>query len=125
MTTEPLKKTIVSPDVIDCSTVPVVLEHGEGGPRVALQPMPEWKQAAQRGVRSAIQCGVFLFGGGSLAVFAAQYGIAPDMIATIPTTSNKALDAALVSVVFGLLVFLWNYIEFWLDLDIHVPGWRA
>lgn len=114
------KPTIVSPDVSN-STTPIVVNSG----RVILIPMPEWKQCAQRGVRSFIQALTFLLGGGSIAVFAAQFGVAPDMVASMPTLGNKFADVVVFSALFGLICFLWNFIEFWLDVDVLWPKWRA
>ena len=120
-----VKETIVSPDVIDGDrpviSAPVTAEGG----RVLLVPMAEWKQCAQRGVRSAVQCLVFLVGDGTLTVFLASFGVAPDYVAQIPTSGNKLIDAVVISLVFGLLCFLWNWIEFALDIDIKAPKWRS
>jgi hypothetical protein len=30
-----------------------------------------------------------------------------------------------VSLVFGLVCFVWNWVEFWLDIDIKAPKFRA
>ena len=120
-----VKETIVSPDVIDGDrpviSAPVTAEGG----RVLLVPMAEWKQCAQRGVRSFIQAATFLLGGGSIALFLASFGIAPDYVAQLPTSGSKLIDALVISLVFGLVCFLWNFIEFWLDVDIKAPKWRA
>lgn len=118
--------TIVSPDVV-ASPATVDATSGAYAPtlHVVLVPMAEWKQCAQRGVRSFIQAATFLLGGGKIAMFAAQFGIAPDMIASLPTTGSQLVDALSVSAVFGLVCFLWNFIEFWLDVDMKWPKWRA
>jgi hypothetical protein len=109
----------------DANTSVKTLVSTAAGERVVLVPMAEWKQSAQRGVRSFIQCATFLLGGGSLALFLASFGIAPDYVAQIPTSGNKLVDALLVSFVFGLVCFVWNWCEFFLDIDIKAPKFRA
>jgi hypothetical protein len=121
----PVKETIVSPDVTGSDQAVISAPVTAGGERILLVPMAEWKQSAQRGVRSFIQAATFLLGGGSLALLMASFGIAPDIVAQIPTTGNKLVDALLVSLVFGLVCFLWNWIEFFLDIDIKAPKWRS
>jgi hypothetical protein len=120
-----VKETIVSPDVVGGDRSVITAPVTTGSERVLLVPMAEWKQSAQRGVRSFIQCATFLLGGGSLAIFLASFGIAPDYVAQIPTSGNKLVDALLVSLVFGLVCFVWNWVEFWLDIDIKAPKFRA
>lgn len=121
----PVKATVVSPDVLGSDNAVITAPVTADSERILLVPMAEWKQCAQRGVRSFIQCLTFLLGGGTLAVFLASFGIGPDYVAQIPTSGNKLIDAVLVSLVFGLVCFLWNFIEFWLDIDVKAPKWRA
>lgn len=120
-----VKETIVSPDVVGGDRAVLSAPVTSGSERVLLVPMAEWKQSAQRGVRSFIQAATFLLGGGSLALLLASFGIAPDIVAQIPTSGNKLVDALAVSLVFGLVCFVWNWLEFWLDIDIKAPKWRS
>lgn len=117
--------TIVSPDVIESDKRVETAPITSAGERVILVPMAEWKQSAQRGVRSFIQAATFLFGGGSVALFLASFGIAPNYVAELPTSGSHLIDALVISLVFGLLCFLWNAIEFALDIDIKAPKFRA
>jgi len=121
----PVKATVVSPDVLGSDNAVITAPVTADSERILLVPMAEWKQCAQRGVRSAVQCLVFLVGGGTLTVFLASFGVAPDYVAQIPTSGNKLIDAVVISLVFGLLCFLWNWIEFALDIDIKAPKWRS
>lgn len=123
-TTEPASYTVVSPDVIPAAT-DVAVAGTQAGERVILIPMAEWKQCAQRGVRTFMQAAVFLFGGGTMVQLVTGMGIPPAAVANLPSTGNVALDAILYSLALALLVFVWNMVEFWLDIDIHAPRWRA
>jgi hypothetical protein len=115
-----ITKTIVSPDV-----VPIEVAANIAGSPVILIPMAEWKQCAQRGFRTFMQAAAFLLGGGTVAAFSSGIGIPPASVAGLPSSGNPVADAVLYSIVFGLLVALWNACEFALDIDIHAPGWRA
>lgn len=119
-------KTIVSPDAVAVQVNGAVLPAVSlDGGKVVLIPMPEWKQCAQRGIRSSIQALTFLLGGGTLTLFLAQFGITPNMVAQLPTFGNVLGDAIVASILFGVLAFVWNFIEFWLDVDVKWPTWRA
>lgn len=119
-------QTIVSPDVVKTPAV-VNATSGATAPMdtVILVPMAEWKQSAQRGVRTFIQAFIFLGGGGTVVGYLNGLGIPPASVANLPSTGQPLLDAVAYSFVFGLVVFLWNFIEFWLDIDIRAPKWRA
>lgn len=117
--------TIVSPDVIDSDTRVETAPVTAAGERVVLVPMAEWKQAGQRGVRTFFQAFAFLAGGGTIYQVLAQVGIPPASVANLPSTGSALFDAALYALVFALLVFLWNFFEFLLDIDLKAPKWRA
>jgi hypothetical protein len=121
-------KTIVSPDVMTHSTT------DESGPKPSVQvgehavvliPMAEWKQCAQRGVRTFIQAAGFMIAGGGLKQLLTGYGIPAADVAGLPSTGTAIYDALLYALVFALIVVLWNFVEFWLDIDINAPKWRA
>jgi len=117
--------TIVSPDVIDSKETVETAPVTAAGERVILIPMAEWKQAAQRGARTFLQAFGFLVGGGTIYQALAQVGIPPASVANLPSTGSALFDAILYALVFALLVFLWNWLEFLLDIDLKAPKWRA
>lgn len=116
------KPTIVSPGVLQRSNPSSTLVDGG---RVVLVPMSEWKQSAQRGVRTFFQAFIFTGGGGSVVGYMTNLGIPPASVANLPSTGNPLGDAFCYSVLFGFLVFVWNFVEFWLDIDLRAPKWRA
>lgn len=120
-----VKETIVSPDVLGSKNATITAPVTASGERVLLVPMAEWKQAAQRGVRTFMQAFLFLGGGGTVYSYLTNLGIPPASVANLPSTGTPLLDAVAYALVFGLVVFLWNFVEFWLDLDIRAPKWRA
>lgn len=115
-------ETIVSPDALTGNIEPSVTT---GRKTVILVPMEEWKQSAQRGVRTTLQAGTFFIGGGTLVGALSSAGVSPKIVEGIPSTGNPLWDAILYAILFGVLVFLWNFIEFWLDIDLKAPKWRA
>jgi len=117
--------TIVSPDVIESDKRVETAPITSAGERVILVPMAEWKQSAQRGVRTFCQAFGFLAGGGTIYQALADVGIPPASAANLPSTGNALFDAFLYALVFALLVFLWNFLEFALDIDLKAPKWRA
>lgn len=120
MSFDPPPKTIVSPDAMPVATAATV-----NGATVIIIPMAEWKQCAQRGVRTFLQAAAFLLGGGTVASFSTGIGIPPASVAGLPSFGVPVLDVLAYAAVFGLLVALWNAAEFALDIDMHAPGWRA
>lgn len=114
--------TIVSKSDVPTKTAVVDSATGE---RVILIPMAEWKQCAQRGLRSFGQAVLFLLGGGTVAQLASGVGIPAASVAGLPSSGNAPVDAVLYALAFGILVALWNGAEFALDIDIHAPGFRA
>jgi hypothetical protein len=117
-----IKETVVSPDVIKDDNKELVQTNNS---RVVLVPMEEWKQSAQRGVRTFFQAFIFTAGGGSVVAYLTNLGIPPASVANLPSTGHVLFDAFCYSILFGFLVFLWNFLEFWLDIDIKAPKWRA
>lgn len=120
-----VKETIVSPDVVGGDRAVITAPVTTGSERVLLVPMAEWKQSAQRGVRTFFQAFVFLGGGGTVYSYLTNLGIPPASVANLPSTGQPLIDALLYSLVFALAVFVWNFAEFWLDIDIKAPKWRA
>lgn len=118
---EPKQRTVVSPDVVDNRATTVVPVSGE---RIVLVPMAEWKQCAQRGVRSAMQAIVYMVPLG-VVPYLRGLGIPDASLVNLPSTGQPFVDAVLYALVFGLIVFIWNFVEFWLDIDILAPKWRA
>ncbi len=117
--------TIVSPDVVETNETVETAPITAAGERVVLVPMAEWKQSAQRGVRTFFQAFAFLAGGGTIYQALAQVGIPPASVANLPSTGSALFDAVCYALVFALLVFLWNFLEFALDIDLKAPKWRA
>lgn len=120
--------TIVSPDVIEgkqAVTMAPIAHQNQGVQDVKLVAVPEWKQAAQRGIRSFLQAITFFLGGGALVSNLQRNGIAPELIGGLPTFNNPLIEALVYSLAFGLGVFVWNWIEFTFDIDIKFPGWRV
>ena len=117
-------RTVVSPDAIDSNTPQVSAPVTAEGGRVVLVPMDEWKQCAQRGVRSAIQAFIFILPIG-VASWLRGLGVPDATVINIPSTHDPFIDSVLYALLFGVIVFIWNFIEFWLDIDIKAPKWRA
>jgi hypothetical protein len=122
--TPPTVPVVVSPDVSPRATTVTTGGPSVPAERVILVPMSEWKQCAQRGVRSFMQALVYTIPLGVTA-YLSGLGIPDAALVNLPSTHTPILDAILYSLVFGLVVFLWNFVEFWLDVDIKAPKWRA
>lgn len=119
---EVVKRTIASPDVVPERTT---LVDEPGVERVVVIPMAEWKQALVRGIRSAVQFYLVIAGGGTVATASTGIGIPPSLLLGLPTTGNLYLDSLVVSLVAGVVVFIWNAVEFWFRLDEKAPKARA
>jgi hypothetical protein len=119
---KPSVSVVVSPDIAPQETQLLTLEQTPTKPM--LVPMPEWKQAAQRGIRSAIQAFLFILPLGVTA-YMKNLGIPDSAMMGLPSTSVPLFDAILYSIAFGLVVFAWNWVEFYFDMDIRAPKWRV
>lgn len=118
--------TMVSSDVVEGNhDVEMPATAATNGTRVVLVPMSEWKQCAQRAIRTFMQAFVFLIGGGTVYQILTGLGIPPATAENLPSTGSALWDAILYALVFAVVVFLWNAAEFILDIDVKAPRWRA
>jgi hypothetical protein len=126
------KAVIVSPDIVDAAHGdPVRIQvqdrerYGRAADQVVLIPMAEWKQVLVRATRATIPAFIVLAGGGSAAQAATGAGIPPLMMVGLPSTGALIFDMLIVCAVIWILWALWNFVEFWLDMDENAPRLRA